>query len=225
MISIVIISKDEAGLGSTVPDVICQAKDLKESWEVVIVDASDGRLDHIRLRHETEVRWVQFRQPPGVRVSIPHQRNAGVWAAHGEIIVFTDAGCRPEPGWLARLVAPLLQEEEDITAGLTLSMPGSTGLYDHGSRQALESRYLTECATKNLAFRRQAFAAIGEFDQTFAYGSDVDFSFRRLIDAGYRIRSMPDAIIHHDDGTRQRQLRRSYVYGPCTHAPSQETSH
>ena len=60
---------------------ICQAKDLKESWEIVIVDASDGRLDHIRLRHETEVRWVQFRQPPGVRVSIPHQRNAGVWAA------------------------------------------------------------------------------------------------------------------------------------------------
>ena len=140
MISIVIISKDEASLDDTLTDVIHQAKDLPEPSEVVVTDASDGRLDHIRLRHETEVRWVQFEQPPGVRVSIPHQRNAGVTAARGGIIVFTDAGCRPEPGWLARLVAPLLQGE-DITAGLTLSTPGSTGLYDRGARKALESPY------------------------------------------------------------------------------------
>ena len=116
MISIVIISKDEPGLEGTVLDVIYQAKGLAEPSEIIIVDASDGRLNHIRLRHETEVRWVQFRQPPGVRVSIPHQRNAGVRAASGEIIVFTDAGCRPEPAWLTRLLAPLLQEDEDIVA-------------------------------------------------------------------------------------------------------------
>jgi glycosyl transferase family 2 len=212
MISIVIISKDEPGLEGTVHDVTCQAKGLAESSELIIVDASDGRLDHIRLRHETEVLWVQFRQPPGVRISIPHQRNAGVRAARGEIIVFTDAGCRPEPGWLARLVAPLLEGEEDIAAGLTLSVPGSTGLYDHGSRRALTSRYLTECATINLAFRRRAFDAVGGFDQGFAYGSDIDFTWR-LTDAGYQIRSVPDAVIRHDWGGRRRQLRRSYVYG------------
>ena len=211
MISIVIISKDEASLDDTLTDVIHQAKDLPEPSEVVVTDASDGRLDHIRLRHETEVRWVQFEQPPGVRVSIPHQRNAGVTAARGGIIVFTDAGCRPEPGWLARLVAPLLQGE-DITAGLTLSTPGSTGLYDRGARKALESPYLTECATINLAFGREAFEAIGGFDERFAYGSDVDFTWR-LTDAGYRIRSVPDAVVRHDWGGLRRQLRRSYVYG------------
>ena len=52
------------------------------------------------------MRWVQFEQPPGVRVSIPHQRNTGVRAARGEIIVFTDAGCRPEQGWLPTLSLP-----------------------------------------------------------------------------------------------------------------------
>jgi glycosyltransferase involved in cell wall biosynthesis len=212
MISIVIISKDEPGLEGTVRDVIYQAKGLADSSEVIIVDASDGRLDHIRLSHPTEVLWVQFKQPPGVRISIPHQRNAGVRAARGEIIVFTDAGCQPESGWLTRLVAPLLEEEEDIAAGLTLSVRGSTGLYDHGSRQALTSRYLTECATINLAFRREAFEAVGGFDQGFAYGSDIDFTWR-LTDAGYRIRSVPDAVIRHDWGGRRRQLRRSYLYG------------
>jgi GT2 family glycosyltransferase len=40
----------------------------------------------------------------------------------------------------------------------------------------------------------------------------VDFSWR-LTDAGYRIRSVPDAIIRHDWGTSRRQLRRSYLYG------------
>jgi glycosyltransferase involved in cell wall biosynthesis len=211
VISIVIISKDEASLNDTVTDVIHQAKGLQESSEIVVVDASGSRLDHVRRRHEAELLWVQFEQPPRVKVSIPHQRNAGVRAAHGKIIVFTDAGCRPEQGWLARLVAPLAYHEH-VTVGLTLSTPGSTGLYDLAARQALESPYLTECSTINLAFRREAFDAIGGFDEKFAYGSDVDFSWR-LTDAGYRIRSVPDAVVRHDWGDWRRQLRRSYVYG------------
>ena len=212
MISIVIISKDEVSLDYTVTDVIRQAESLKESSEVIVVDASDGRLDQIRVRHEINVRWIAFTQPPGVRVSIPHQRNAGVYAARGEIIVFTDAGCRPEQDWLARLVAPLLQGEQ-ITAGLTLATPGSTGLYDDTARrQALESPYLTECPTINLAFNRKVFDAIGGFDENFAYGSDMDFTWR-LTDAGHRIRSVPDAVVRHDWGGWSRQLRRSYVYG------------
>ena len=51
-------------------------------------------------------------------------------------------------------------------------------LYDRGARQALQSRYLTECSTINLAFSREAFKVIGGFDEAFAYGSDVDFTWR-----------------------------------------------
>src|SRR5450755_79517 len=210
MISIVIISKGEASLDGTLTDVARQAQALEPS-EIIVVDASDGRLDHIRQRHETAVRWMQFRSPPGVTTSIPHQRNAGVHAARGEMIVFTDAGCRPEPDWLARVVTPLRQDEY-VTAGLTLATPGSTSLYDCSAHKALESRYLTECPTINLAFRREAFDTVGGFDEGFAYGSDIDFSWR-LADAGYRIRSVPDAVMRHDWGDWRRQLRRSYVYG------------
>lgn len=81
------------------------------------------------------------------------------------------------------------------------------------ARQAQESAYLTECSTINLAFHREAYDAFGGFDEGFAYGSDVDFSWR-LVDAGYRIRSVPGAVVlRHDWGTWRRQLRRSYVYG------------
>ena len=211
MISIVIISKDEPSLDDTLIGVAAQAESLAEPAEIVVVDASDGRLEHIRVRHEERVRWLQFKRPPGVRISIAHQRNVGVRAAHGEIIVFTDAGCQPEPEWLARIVTPVLHEE-NVAAGLTLATSESTRLYDRWARRNMAARYLTACATINLAFRREVFEAVGGFDEGFEYGSDVDFSWR-LTDAGYRIRSVPDAIIRHDWGTSRRQLRRSYLYG------------
>jgi GT2 family glycosyltransferase len=75
-----------------------------------------------------------------------------------------------------------------------------------------QSKYLDVCGTGNLAFRRGVFDAVGGFDERFEYGSDTDFSWR-LVDAGYRIRYVPDAVIRNDFGTWRRQLRRCYVYG------------
>ena len=210
MISIVIVSKDEASLHDTLTAVACQAQVLSEPSEIVVVDASDGRLDHIRRRHEAAVRWLPYRQPPRVTVSIPHQRNAGVAAARGDLVVFTDAGCQPAPEWLARLTAPLRQEEY-VTGGMILGVTHRPGLYDHLA-QGQPPRYLAQCGTGNLAFRREAFDAVGGLDEHFAFGSDIDFTWR-LVNAGYRIRYIPDALIRHDFGTWRRQLRRSYVYG------------
>lgn len=210
MISIIIISKDEASLDATLADVTGQAASLAEPAEIIVVDASNGRLDHIRRHHEEAIRWVPFKQPPGVRVSIPHQRNVGVRSAFGDLIVFTDAGCRPGVGWLARLVAPL-REDESITVGVTVDTSGNV-MYELPADQVEPLTCVRECPTLNVAFRRKAFDAVGGFDERFAYGSDVDFSWR-LNDAGYRIRFVPDAVVQHDYGTWRRQLRRSYAYG------------
>ena len=144
-------------------------------------------------------------------MSIPHQRNAGVRAARGDIIVFTDAGCQPEPGWLDHLVAPL-PAGRARTAGLTLATPGSSWALRSVSAGSPGYPLPDECSTINLAFRREVFDAIGGFDEEFAYGSDTDFSWR-LIDAGYRIRNVPGAVVRHDWGGWRRQIRRSYVYG------------
>ncbi len=212
MISVVIVSKDEPALDTTLSTVTSQVAVVDEQCEIVVVDASDGRLDYIRRAHEQQVRWLRFDRPPGLGVSIPHQRNAGVRAAAGDIIVFTDSGCVPADGWLDRLTAPLRQGER-VTVGLTLAAPG--GSCPYGGSRVLRSAaggYLQECATINMAFLREAFDAVGGFDETFAYGSDVDFSWR-LVDAGYRIRSVPAAVTRHDWGTWRRQLRRSHAYG------------
>ena len=67
-------------------------------------------------------------------------------------------------------------------------------------------------ATINLAFRRQAFDAIGGFDESFGSAEDIDFTWR-LNDCGYRIRWVQDAVVGHDYGSPMRQLRRSFFYG------------
>jgi len=211
VISIVVISKDEQGLDQTLSDLTAQLDTVSEAGEVVVVDASDGRLDDIRKRHDDRVRWLAFQQPTGLRVTIPHQRNVGVREALGEVIVFTDSGCHPEPDWLGNLVRPL-RTGEDMCSGLTLSVVGGSDIYDRGWRKAMATQYLPECATINLAFNRELYDAVGGFDESFSYGSDIDFSWR-VIDAGYRIRSVPEAVVRHDWGTWQRQLRRSYIYG------------
>ena len=212
MISIVIISKDEPAIDATLTALCGQIADLAVPCEILVIDASDGRLDDIRHAHDSEVRWIQFERPPGVRVTIPHQRNVGVREAVGDVIVFTDAGCYPQAGWLANLIAPLFAGE-DVTAGLTLASAAGLDPYrNNGMPHLLSDGYLTECPTINMAFSRKVFDAIGGFDESFAYGSDADFSWR-LVDAGFRILAVPDAIVRHDWGSRRRQLRRSYSYG------------
>ena len=211
MISIVVISKDEPALGDTLAAVSDQARELGDDCELIVVDASEGRLDGIRRRHP-EVLWLDYERPAGVRVSIPHQRNAGVREAGGEIIVFVDAGCDPRPGWLASLVAPLRAGSERVVAGVAPAPNDVNGLYDEHIRAMAEREYLPECPTINLAFQRVAFDAVGGFDETFEYGSDIDFSWR-LVDAGFRIRSAPDAVVEHDWGDGRRQLRRAFAYG------------
>ena len=209
MISVVIISKDERALDGTLADLAAVDRPAGEEVELVVVDASAGRLDDIRDAHPG-VRWIPFARPPGVRVSIPHQRNAGVAAAQGDVIAFTDAGCRLDQDWLAHLTAPL-RAVEHVTAGVALTDDGR-GIYDRHIREGTGATYLPECPTITMAFRRSAFDAVGGFDERFEYGSDIDFSWR-LVDAGLRIRSVPEAVVRHDWGDVHRQVRRGYRYG------------
>ena len=123
MISVVIISKDEPCLDETLADVTRQLGSLDEPGEIVVVDASSGRLDHIRQRHaptRTMGRFPAASRGPGLDPA-PAECRRG--RAAGDIIVFTDAGCRPRPGWLERLVAPL-RADENVTAGVSQDLDG-----------------------------------------------------------------------------------------------------
>ncbi|MDA8315428.1 MAG: glycosyltransferase [Actinomycetota bacterium] len=212
--SIVIVSKDEPAIAATLaglgPEVALAVPDVLAEVEVVVVDASWGRLAEIRDAFP-EVRWIDFEPPAGARITIAHQRNVGVRAAAGDIIVFTDCGCVPEPAWLSTLVEPIVSGQERMTCGRV----GATGTADLFARARLDRQgrpYLKECPTINVAFGRDVFDEVGDFDESFEYGSDIDFSWR-AVHHGVRIKYRHDAVVLHDWGSRSRQVRRSFAYG------------
>lgn len=207
-LSVVLISKDEPALADTLAALAADPHPTLP-LDVVVVDASERRLDHVRRRFPA-VRWLDYVPPAGVATTIPHQRNAGVRAAVGDPVVFIDAGCIPVRGWLARLVAPLLAGREAVVCGGVSSMDGAP--HYERTRRSLPVDYVEDCPTLNLAFRRDVFDAVGGFDESFAYGSDIDFAWR-VRAAGHRIRFEPDAAVAHDWGGSRRQLRRAFRYG------------
>lgn len=208
-VSVVIVNKNERLLSDTLDALKSSVGQILD--EVLVVDASSGALDDIRLSHEW-ARWIDYVQPPGLRITIAHQRNIGVREAKGDIVVFTDSGCLPEDGWLERLLAPILYEGEAVSCGPARAIGKSVYSGAHASAKVVDVDYVPMAATINLAFRRQAFEAVGGFDESFGSAEDIDFTWR-LNDCGYRIRWVQDAVVGHDYGTPMRQLRRSFFYG------------
>lgn len=200
--SVVIISKDEPALEHTLVALRDVARDPRH--EVLVVDASRGRLARVQGRFP-DVRWFDHIPPAGVRISIPHQRNAGVQVAQGDIVAFVDAGCRPGPDWLTQLV-DVIESGEDVVCGAASNGTVADG---DGNEGVL---YVDECPTINLAFRRDVVDTVGPFDERFAYGSDVDWTWR-VREAGFQIRYLPAARVEHDWGTGRRRLVRSHRYG------------
>jgi glycosyltransferase involved in cell wall biosynthesis len=207
-ISLIVVNKDEPSLGDTLDAVGGLVPDTID--EVVVVDASQGRLDWIRVSHPW-VRWIDYEQPVGTKITISHQRNVGVRAATGDVVVFTDSGCLPRENWLELLLAPILEEGEHVTCGRAVARDSNVYSGERWWGSSTE-RYVSGGATINMAFRRSAFDAVGGFDESFGAGEDLDFSWR-LIAAGFPIRWVPDAVVEHEWGDLRRQLRRAYIYG------------
>jgi GT2 family glycosyltransferase len=207
-VSVVIVNKNERLLSDTLDALKSSVGQVLD--EVLVIDASSGALEDVKLSHDW-ARWIDYQQPPGLSITIAHQRNVGVRSATGDIIVFTDSGCLPEEGWLERLLAPILNEDEFVTCGPARAIGKSVYSGVH-SRGEAEDGYVQMSATINLAFRREAFEAVGGFDERFGSAEDIDFTWR-LTDAGYRLRHVQDAVVQHDFGTRTRQIRRAFFYG------------
>ncbi|WP_017651735.1 glycosyltransferase [Fortiea contorta] len=153
-------------------------------------------------------------------------RNTGIRAAVGEVTVFTDADCRPQPQWLESLVQPLINPEVVIVVGEITGLPGKSFLEKHAQKQETLSQKHTLshpfCAygqTANLAIRRSAWEKVGLFRPYLTTGGDADICWRILDAKIGRWEFAPNAIIkHRHRGTFQdlesqwRRYGRSNLY-------------
>ena len=191
-VSVVIPARDaEAMIGRTVAAACAQ--ELDEAFEVIVVD--DGSGDRTgTVAAEAGARVVRNEQALGPADA----RNAGVAAARGELIAFTDADCVPAPGWLRAGVAALTRA--DLVQGRVEPEPGEdVGPFDHVISVREESGLYE---TANLLVRREWFERVGGFRAFLDparghFGEDLVFGWA-IRRAGGRSAFAADALVHHE---------------------------
>jgi len=129
-------------------------------------------------------------------------RNFGVEQSSGEILIFTDADCRPRPGWLRHMVEALAGMPDRLVAGDIVMIsdqekPNAYEMYDL-VRGIPQRRYVSHgyAATANVAVTRALFDKLGGFDARRKSGGDADFC-RRAIKAGAKLVFEPRAVVEH----------------------------
>lgn len=203
MISIIIIVKNDPRIEA----LLAKLATIKspEQKEIIVVDASKGSLDEIRLKYPY-VTWLDF--PPLLhKKTYAEQRNMGIKSAKGDIIVFIDADCIPDTDWLAHLISPIQKKGELIVSGACRPFGKS---FIHKEEQY--GKYREECETMNIAIAKEVFEKVGYFDEHLEGCEDSDFCIRARR-KGYKIRHTKDAIIYHDWGGIMKNVTRSYYGG------------
>jgi glycosyltransferase involved in cell wall biosynthesis len=127
-------------------------------------------------------------------------RNAGAAAAQAATLAFTDADCRPDPGWLEAFA--------DAAAGHLTLLAGPVRMVSGENptrceiyeliRGIPQARYVRNgyAATANLAVPAAVFRTLGGFDATRFSGGDAEFC-RRAGRAGFPVRLVHGAEVAH----------------------------
>lgn len=189
-------------------------------WEVLVLDngSTDGTAEWVRRRHP-EVRLIESRRNLGFCAG-----NGRLVAAAGDAVAFLNNDTRPEPEWLAALVAALAAAPADVAAvsGLILDWEGerldfARGVmtfdghaFQLGFRRRLDrlaggeipadGAELFFACGGNMLIKKASYLAAGGFDPDyFAYLEDVDLGWR-LWAGGERVLFARDAVVHHRSG-------------------------
>ncbi|NJL42022.1 MAG: glycosyltransferase [Leptolyngbyaceae cyanobacterium SM1_4_3] len=144
-------------------------------------------------------------------------RNTGIRAAKSEILVFTDADCRPHSDWLINLVQPFTDPEVVLVAGEIAALPGDTLLEQFADRQdtlsqkhTLSHSFLPYGQTANLAIRQQALEKAGLFRPYLTTGGDADMCWRIQQQGNWKLAFAEQAVVQHRHRATVSELRRQW---------------
>jgi glycosyltransferase involved in cell wall biosynthesis len=225
-ISVLICTRNRAAsLRRALESVFAQRLTTDGDYEVVVVD--NGSED------ETRRVVAEFAALHGGRLlycyegrpGLARARNAGLEAATGEVIAFTDDDVLVREDWLDG-VRREFEADPDLHLLSGRVLPARAGLQPVALQLSEEPgtystpEHATQALGANMAFRREVFARCGPFDTRlgagtfFAGAEEVEMAYRALR-AGHRLRYAPNVTVYHDHDrvTVRQACSLEYGYG------------
>ncbi len=201
MISVIICTYKRAHLLKRVLQSLCCQTMPADQFEVIVVDDGSG--------DQTGEIWASFRQQlPSLRYINTEENqglgsalNAGIIAAAGEYLLFTDDDCIPQNDWIECMHKALLVEP--IVAGSVDSPTESYFKLCHNiatfcrMMAGRDAGYVEFLAGANMGMRRTVFETVGMFQEGRRTASDTEWTLRART-KGYQIYLASDAVVMHD---------------------------
>lgn len=180
------------------------------NFEVIVVNgpSTDNTEDVVKPYLNT----LKFVSCPERNLSV--SRNLGIEAASGDIVAFIDDDGIADPNWIRDLIDGYDDPGIGGVGGLVYDHTGMQLQYHYSSCdrkgdtdytiQPPFSDYNIPYADKflylqgtNCSFRKEYLVQIGGFDEEFEYYLDEVDVCMRIIDAGYKIKPVDNAVVHH----------------------------
>lgn len=209
----------EATVGDAVRAVMSQPLP-PENFECLVVD--DGSTDRTaEIAEAAGAAVLRLQKNQGA----PGARNAGIAAARGSWIAFTDADCVPSRRWLNSILAEAEKADAFIlalagkTIGLDPQTPAARFIDLIGGLDAenyLQHETMPWAPNLNVAYRREQLLAVGGFDAALKSYETAELHLRLTTRFGGRTLFLPTALVLHRHRATWRGLwkqQRNYGVG------------
>jgi histidinol-phosphate phosphatase family protein len=193
---VVVPTTGRPGLGALLPALAAGDGPLPERV-LLVDDRADRSRPLVAPRHLGPL-LRRVHVVPGESRGPAAARNRGWRAAREGWVAFLDDDVIPPPGWRAALAADLEGLGPEVAGSQgTIRVPLPRHRRPTDWERNVAGLERAQWATADMAYRREALAAVGGFDERFprAYREDADLGLR-LTAAGYRIESGRRAILH-----------------------------
>jgi glycosyltransferase involved in cell wall biosynthesis len=175
-----------------------------ERLETIVIDNGCPGIEGPLARHPA-VQCLREARPSSYAA-----RNAGLLAARGEIIAFTDADCLPDSEWIERGVEHLSRRESTgvIAGSIQIVSPRPRGVsptvYRYESVFSFHPAGFRLAggfgATANLVVLRRVIDAVGLFDPALLSGGDMEWGWRAAA-MGFKTEYVPAVRVSHQART------------------------
>jgi glycosyltransferase involved in cell wall biosynthesis len=185
---------------------------FERPWELVIVDNGSTDATATVIREFMEAASLPVRCVSEPKPGLGNARNAGVAAASGQILAFTDDDCYPAADFLSRVWCAFGDPSIGYISGrILLHDPADLPIATNESIDPVVFRgksFINPGGVQgaNMAFRREVLDEIGGFDGLFGTGSvfpaeDLDAASRASAN-GWDGQYCPDIIVSHHHGRK-----------------------